>query len=52
MADEMPQLPTTRLARWIAIAVVIVFAIALYFRDGRRVPSLTSPAAAAAQPVP
>jgi len=51
MADETPDLPTSRLARWIAIAVVIVFAVALYFRDGRRVPSLTSPVApAAAQP--
>ena len=51
MADETPDLPTSRLARWIAIGVVIVFAVALYFRDGRRVPSLTSPVApAAAQP--
>ena len=53
MADETPALPTSRLARWIAIAGVIVFAVALYFRDGRRLPPLTSPAASAAtQPVP
>jgi len=48
MADETPLLPTSRLARWIAIAGVILFAVALYFRDGRRVPPLTSPASPAA----
>jgi hypothetical protein len=53
MADELSDLPTSRLARWIAIAVVIVFAVALYFRDGRRVPPLTNPAGTtAAQPAP
>jgi hypothetical protein len=53
MADEMRVLPATRLARWIAIAGVIVCAVALYFRDGRRLPPLTSPVGpAAAQPVP
>jgi len=52
MPDDAPELPTSRLARWIAIAGVIAFAVALYFRDGRRLPALTSPAAAAAQPAP
>ena len=53
MPDEAPELPATRLARWIAIAGVIVFAVALYFRDGRRLAPLTSPAGpAAAQPAP
>jgi hypothetical protein len=53
MADEAPELPTSRLARWIAIAGVIVFAVALYFRDGRRLPPLTNPASpATAQPAP
>jgi len=53
MADETHELPTTRLARWIAIGAVIVLAVALYFRDGRRLPPLTSPAGpAAAQPAP
>ena len=53
MPDDAPELATSRLARWIAIAGVIVFAVALYFRDGRRLPPLTSPAAAAAaQPAP
>ena len=53
MPDDAPELPTSRLARWIAIGAVIVFAVALYFRDGRRLPALTSPAApSAAQPAP
>jgi len=53
MAEEAADLPTSRLARWIAIGAVIVFAVALYFRDGRRLPALTSPAApSAAQPAP
>ncbi len=53
MAEEAADLPTSRLARWIAIGAVIVFAVALYFRDGRRLPPLTSPAGpAAAQPAP
>jgi len=50
MADETHELPTTRLARWIAIAGVIVFAVALYFRDGRRVPPLTGAPTATGQP--
>ena len=54
MADEAPELPTSRLARWIAIAGVIIFAVALYFRDGRRLPPLTSspPGPATGQPAP
>jgi hypothetical protein len=42
MAEE-PELPTSRVVRWIALAVVIAFAVALYFRDGRRLPPLTAP---------
>jgi hypothetical protein len=55
MPDDAPALPTSRLARWIAIGAVIVFAVALYFRDGRRLPPLSSPTApapAAAEPAP
>jgi len=53
MADETHDLPTSRLARWIAIGAVTVFAAARYFRDGGRLPPLTSPAGpAAAQPAP
>src|SRR5207237_10108680 len=45
MVDEMSDLPNSRLARWLAIAVVIVCAVELYFCVGRRVPSLSSPVA-------
>ncbi|HET7296003.1 MAG TPA: hypothetical protein VFI66_02615 [Gemmatimonadales bacterium] len=43
MADEsnLLPLPTSRIARWLAIGALIAFAVALYFRDGRRVPPLT-----------
>src|SRR3989442_709074 len=49
MADESKVLPTSRIARWVAIAAVIVFTVALYFRDGRRLPPLT-PTATQGQP--
>ncbi len=35
MPDDSAPLPTARLARWIAIAVLIMFTVLLYFRDGR-----------------
>jgi len=38
------------MARWIAIAAVIAFAVALYFRDGRNLPPLTGTPAATGQP--
>ncbi len=50
MPDESPVLAPTRIARWLAIAAVIVFTVALYFRDGRRVAPLTGTPAAAGQP--
>ena len=50
MPDESPVLAPSRLVRWFAIAAVIVFTVALYFRDGRRVPPLTGAPAAAGQP--
>jgi len=50
MADESNVLPTSRIARWFALAAVIVFTVALYFRDGRRVPPLTGTPAATDQP--
>ena len=50
MADESIILPTSRIARWFAIAAVIVFTVALYFRDGRRVPPLTGTPTATGQP--
>jgi hypothetical protein len=50
MADESHDLPPSRIARWVAIAAVIAFTVALYFRDGRRVPPLTGTPAATGQP--
>jgi len=50
MADEPIILPTSRLVRWLAIAAVIAFTVALYFRDGRNVPPLTGTPAATGQP--
>ncbi len=50
MPDESPVLPPSRIARWVAIAAVIVFTLALYFRDGRRVAPLTGAPAASGQP--
>ena len=37
MADESNAFGIARLVRWLALAVLIVFAVALYFRDGARV---------------
>src|SRR5947208_7265756 len=50
MPDESPVLSPSRLVRWFAIAAVIVFNVALYFRDGRRVPPLTGPPTPPGQP--
>jgi len=52
MPDESPVLSPSRMVRWFAIAAVIVFTVALYFRDGRRVLPLTAtpPAAATDRP--
>ena len=58
MPDESNELPPSRIVRWVALAVVIGFAVALYFRAGVRLAPLTAPPppspppspAAAAQP--
>ena len=57
MPDESPVLPTSRIARWIAIAVAIAFTVVLYFREGLHLQPLTnapppaaSPTAPASQP--
>jgi len=50
MPDESPVLAPSRIARWVAIAAVILFTVALYFRDGRGVPPLTGTPAATGQP--
>lgn len=56
MPDESQVLPTSRIVRWIAIGVLILFAVGLYFRDGRRLEPLTAPEppapAPAASPAP
>ena len=53
MPDESPVLPTSRIARWIAIAAAIAFTVTLYFREGLHLQPLTNappPAAAPAGP--
>ncbi len=50
MADESNVLPTSRIVRWVAIGALLVFALALYFRDGRTLSPLTAPASATASP--
>src|SRR2546430_2613537 len=52
MADETLELPTTRLARWIAIAAVDVFPVALHLRDRGPRPPLTRPPRPPAAPTP
>ena len=37
MPDESNDIPVGRLVRWLALGALILFAVALYFRDGRRV---------------
>jgi hypothetical protein len=45
MASETNVMPASQIARWIAIAALIVGAVVLYFREGRRVPPMgASPA--------
>ena len=43
MPDEADALPTSRIVRWVALAMVIGFAVALYFRAGVRLAPLTAP---------
>ncbi|HEX4601086.1 MAG TPA: hypothetical protein VH116_06825 [Gemmatimonadales bacterium] len=47
MPDESTELPTSRVARWAATGALILLAVALYFREGRRTAPLTAPAAPA-----
>jgi hypothetical protein len=50
MADEsnLGVIPTARALRWGAFALLVLAAVFLYFRDGRRVPAFAAPAAHAA----
>jgi hypothetical protein len=49
MADEsnLGAIPAARALRWGAFALLVLAAVALYFRDGRRVPPFAAPAAPA-----
>ena len=50
MRDESNVLPSSRVIRWIADAVLFLGAVGVYFRDGRRVAPLTAaPAGASAR---
>ena len=46
MADEsnLGAIPAAQALRWGAFALLVIVAVALYFRDGRRVPPLAAPA--------
>src|SRR5712691_1715170 len=48
MPDESNVLPTSRVVRWLAIALLIGLAVVWYFRAGTRVAPLTAPAPSAA----
>jgi len=46
MPDESNEFPLGRQLRWLALGLLILLAVALYFRDGRRVvPFGAAPAA-------
>lgn len=45
MVDESSVLPASRIVRWVALGALIVFAVGLYFREGRTLAPLTAPAA-------
>ncbi len=44
MPEESNVLPTSRVVRWLAIAVLIGLAVVWYFRAGTRIVPLTAPA--------
>lgn len=52
MPQDSSRIPSSRLVRWAALGVLIVVAVALYFRDGRSLPPLgaESEVAPAVQP--
>jgi len=52
MPDESNELPTSRIVRWVALAVAIAFAVALYFRAGVRLAPLTTPPPSPSFPPP
>ena len=54
MADDSNDMPASRVVRWLTLGALIVFAIALYFRDGLHLPPLgpVAPAGTAADAAP
>ncbi len=50
MSDDSNVLPSSRLLPWIAVGILIVIAVGLYFREGRTLPPLTAPPATRATP--
>jgi len=50
MAEESNEMPPARIVRWIAVGLLILFAIVLYFRDGRDLRPLDATPAAAPPP--
>ncbi len=52
MPDESNLLPPSRIVRWATIGLLIGLAVALYFRNGTKLPPLSAPAppAPAGQP--
>lgn len=40
MAEDSDLMPISRLVRWAALALLILLAIAFYFRDGQRLPTM------------
>jgi hypothetical protein len=52
MADDSNDMPVSRIVRWLTLGALILFAIALYFRDGLQLPPLGPVAPAAADAAP
>jgi hypothetical protein len=62
MPDESSEMPSSRVARWLMLGALVLFAVGLYFRDGLHLPPFGSvqptpaeapaPSAPAATPAP
>ena len=42
MPDDSDLMPVSRLVRWGTVAILIAIAVAFYFRDGQRIPTLSA----------
>jgi len=47
MPSDADLMPVSRLVRWGAVALLILLAIAFYFRDGQRIPTIDAGAVSA-----